>query len=49
MMNVQLKALMVAIAAFTIVDAAIWQGQYRTAAIAKASMTAHWMINQDWG
>jgi hypothetical protein len=49
MMNVQLKAFLIGIAAFTIVDAAVWQGQYRAAAITRASMTAHWMLDQNWG
>jgi hypothetical protein len=47
-MNVQLKTFLIAIAAFTIVDAAAWQGQYRKAAMLKASMTVHWLFDQDW-
>jgi len=48
-MNVQVKAFLIAIAAFTVVDAAVWHGRYRSEAMLKASMTAHWIVNQKWG
>ncbi|WP_158266448.1 hypothetical protein [Allosphingosinicella deserti] len=48
-MNVQLKAFLIAVATFTVFDAAVWHGQYRDKAILKASMATHWVINQKWG
>ena len=48
-MNVQLKAFLIAIAVFTVFDAAVWQGRYRGKAMLVASMTTHWVINQKWG
>jgi hypothetical protein len=47
-MNVQLKALLVAIAVFTVFDAAVWGGRYRTVTVNKAVHTAYWVMNQDW-
>ncbi len=48
-MHVQLKAFLIALAAFAVFDAAVWHGQYREKALNKASMTAHWVTKQKWG
>jgi len=48
-MNVQLKALLIAVAVFTVFDAAVWGGRYRTKAVNKAVYTTHWVLEQDWG
>ena len=47
-MNVQLKALLIAVAAFTVFDAAIWGGRYRTVTVHTAVHTAYWVMNQNW-
>ena len=43
-----LKAVLIAIAAFTAVDAAAWGGQYRTQVIRAALVTIDGVKNQDW-
>ena len=47
-MNVQLKAFVIALAAFTVFDAAVWGGRYRDMAMHKAVYTTHWIIDQKW-
>ena len=47
-MNVQLKAALIAVAAFTVFDAAVWGGQYRHMAVHKAVWTTNWVVNQNW-
>ena len=48
-MNVQLKAFLIALAAFTVFDAAVWGGRYRDMAVHKAVWTTHWVVDQNWG
>ena len=43
-----LKAVLVAIAAFTAVDAAVWGGQYRVQVIRAALVTTETITSQDW-
>lgn len=43
-----LKAVLIAIAAFTAVDAAAWGGQYRTQVVHAALTAADAVTGQDW-
>ena len=47
-MNVQLKAFLIALAAFTVFDAAVWGGRYRDMTVHKAVYTTQWIVNQHW-
>ncbi len=47
-MSTPFKSVLIALAAFTVFDAAVWGGRYRTATVNKAVYTAHWVMSQDW-
>ncbi len=43
------KAVLIALAALTAFDAAVWQGYYRLATFAELRYLLHWVMDQNWG